>query len=309
MSTPSSTARHGLPFVSVVIPTRDRAAMLRTCLRSLQNQNYPRALFEIVVVDDGSSDETPAAVAAAALCAEPRVRYVRLDAAGVNAARNVGVGASKGDPICFVDDDTEAPPNWLLSLIQGTQRHPQAGGFGGRVLDRYEGFKVVTCGREADSFAPRADEGPVTTVVGCNMACRRRALEKTGGFASELSGWGDELELHQRMRCLDLEVVFIPHAFLWHRRSGNRRTTLRAYYRRGQERTRYRLRYGLPAGQAGGTTVLQFFRYAGHAALRRCHWGLFAAAGALGELTEEVRQRRRSQTRHSPVEWFTPIKR
>ena len=106
------------PAVSVVVPTRNRARYLRTSLGSLMRQSLDQP-FEVVVVDDASSDETPR------LAAELGVLLVRHDSPeGPNAARNAGIRAASGELIVFVDDDVEAPDGWLAALAEGARRHP-----------------------------------------------------------------------------------------------------------------------------------------------------------------------------------------
>src|SRR5262245_50750930 len=90
-------------LLSVIVPTRNRAQLLRSLLRSLVEQTLPAREFEVVVVDDGSTDETPA------ICREAgrdlRLQYHRLPASGISAAKNVGIFAATGSIILFFDDD------------------------------------------------------------------------------------------------------------------------------------------------------------------------------------------------------------
>src|SRR2546430_10472903 len=136
-------------LVSVVVPTWNRAALLRDALASLASQDYPPERYEIVVVDDGSTDAT-SAVAADSVESDslPRVQYVRQAHAGLNAARNAGIAAAKGDLICFVDDDVEAPRAWLRAIVQGAARHPYAGCLGGPIHLRIEGRHPRLCSKE-----------------------------------------------------------------------------------------------------------------------------------------------------------------
>ena len=136
------------PFISVVIPTRNRAHLLADALGSLLRQDYSTERYEIVVVDDGSTDETPLIVEElAADSRQPRVRLFRQPPKNQNAARNRGLSEAKGDLIAFFDDDEFAPKEWLSSLVQGAARHPDAGCLGGPARLQLEGRPPRLCER------------------------------------------------------------------------------------------------------------------------------------------------------------------
>ncbi|MGH2803374.1 MAG: glycosyltransferase family 2 protein, partial [Thermoleophilaceae bacterium] len=102
------------PVVSVVVPTRGRAAYLEVTLDSLLAQRT-EVPHEILVVDDGAADDTRGVAAA-----RPRVRYVAHDGKrGLNVARNTGVRESRAPLVAFVDDDVLVPPGWLDALADG----------------------------------------------------------------------------------------------------------------------------------------------------------------------------------------------
>ena len=104
------------PAVTVVVPTRGRAAYLEVTLGSLLRQRTGTP-HEIIVVDDGSADATRDVAARAG------VRCVSHGASrGLNAARNTGIREGRGLLLAFVDDDVEAPPGWLEALARGAER-------------------------------------------------------------------------------------------------------------------------------------------------------------------------------------------
>ncbi len=102
-------------LVSVVIPTYNRAASLRETLDSLARQTYPADRFEVIVVDDGSTDGTPEV---ANLAFPYRLRYVRQDNAGSAAARNHGAQKSSGDLLIFLDDDITVETEFVGALVR-----------------------------------------------------------------------------------------------------------------------------------------------------------------------------------------------
>ena len=134
------------PLVSVVIPTRNRADLLSDALGSLVEQDYPADRYEILVVDDGSIDDTPSVVEALAQAhSKPRLSLLRQPAKNQNAARNRGVSEAKGELIAFLDDDELAPANWLSGLVAGFMRHPDADVVGGPYRLRLEASTPRVC--------------------------------------------------------------------------------------------------------------------------------------------------------------------
>src|SRR5918999_336035 len=191
------SARMDPPVVSVVVPTRGRAAYLEVTLDSLLAQRTGFA-YEILVVDDGAADATPAVVAA-----RPRVRHVAHgEPRGLNAARNTGLRESSASLVAFVDDDVLVPPGWLDALVEGADRHPEAEAFGGPIRARFEGHAPRGCGREEPPITT-LDLGPedrrAEMAWGANFAVRRAAVERIGPFDERIvRPHGDEEEWLER---------------------------------------------------------------------------------------------------------------
>ena len=109
------------PFVSVITPTYNRAGLLPRAMESVLSQDYRD--LELIVVDDGSTDETPQVVAQ---WADPRVRYIRFEEnRGIGAARHAGVEAARGDLIAFNDSDDVWLPGKLAYQVSLFQRYPE----------------------------------------------------------------------------------------------------------------------------------------------------------------------------------------
>jgi glycosyltransferase involved in cell wall biosynthesis len=106
--------------VSVVIPTYNRAHTVLDAIRSVLAQRFTD--LELVVVDDGSTDDTPARIAG---IADPRLRYLRGRHAGVSAARNLGVRGSSGALVAFLDSDDRWDPDKLACEVDFLDRHPE----------------------------------------------------------------------------------------------------------------------------------------------------------------------------------------
>jgi glycosyltransferase involved in cell wall biosynthesis len=123
------------PLVSVVLPTHERSAWLRRAVDSVTAQTYSR--WEIVLVDDGSTDDTPAVTQELRnRLGEDRVRIVRIANSGVCAARNHGLAAARGELIAYLDDDNVMHPLWLKAVVWGFSQRPDVDVvYGGIIID------------------------------------------------------------------------------------------------------------------------------------------------------------------------------
>lgn len=179
--------REARPTVSVVIPTCNRAGILRRCLAAVARQSY-RPL-EVIVVDDASTDETTAMLEDFARShASPDIRRLRFDGhRGANAARNWGVGESRGAIVAFLDSDCIAESDWLERLIAGFG-HGGVAAVTGVCTDP----TPANIYELAFSGSNRVHgEGAAPRLVGGNMAVRKEVLMRFG--------W-DEDRRHQVMR-------------------------------------------------------------------------------------------------------------
>jgi len=288
------------PAVSIVVPTRNRAGYLEVTLASLAAQ-APGVPYEVIVVDDGSSDETGAVVERAAAEARDgsgprRVAYLsHKTSRGPNAARNTGIAAARGPLIALIDDDVRVPAGWVGELAAGAVRHRWAEAVGGPIRASLEGPAPRSCGRESAPVTT-LDLGPrdceTDFVWSANMAVRRGAIERIGGFDESVPIYGDEEEWLIRLHANGGRVAYVAGAWLEHRRAGDDarlRALARAEYRRGRAAVRNDRRKGslLPLRRE-----LRDLAGAGwHTARRRCPQGLVMGAHAAGRIVETVRGR------------------
>ncbi len=124
------------PKISIVLPTHDRAALLPRAVASVRAQRYPH--WELVIVDDASSDATPKVIAG---FEDPRIRSIRVEHGGVCAARNAGLAEVTGDVVAYLDDDNTLHPLWLKALGWAFGEHPEiTAAYGGFVIDDIGGL-------------------------------------------------------------------------------------------------------------------------------------------------------------------------
>jgi glycosyltransferase involved in cell wall biosynthesis len=273
---------------SIVVPTRDRANYLRVSLDSLLAQQVG-APFEVIVVDDGSTDETPAVAERAG------AKLIRMPARGPNAARNAGLHAAEAELVLFVDDDIDAPRAWLAAYLDGAERHPDAEAFGGPIRARFEGRAPRSCGREPAPITTLdlgAEDREAELVWSANMAVRRQAFERVGEFDEELPQFGEEEEWVMRLRAAGGRVVYLAGARLDHRRAegdAELATLMRGAYVRGQRLRRHDVRKGSPPTLARELRVLAGCGW--HTVRYGCPQGLVMGAHSLGRVLATVRPR------------------
>jgi glycosyltransferase involved in cell wall biosynthesis len=208
------------PVMSVVVCAYNAGDTLDECLRHACALDYPD--LEIIVVDDGSTDDT-----AEIARRHPRARLVTIEHAGLSVARNAGLDAATGDLIAYLDADAYPSPEWPYYLALGLDS-PTVGGVGGPnlpPLDDAPGAHRVA----------RAPGGPVHVLLtddraehvpGCNMAFWKGALEEAGGFDPIYTSAGDDVDLCWKV-LERWEIGFHPAALVWHHRRSGLRTYLR----------------------------------------------------------------------------------
>lgn len=192
---PSSEPADDL-VLSVIIPTRDRAQLLQRALQSLRAQSLPPDRFEVLVIDNGSSDDT-AAVVSAAQRQSPNVRYFFEPRPGLHAGRHHGLKEAVSNNLVFADDDIRATPGWLTAIAENFA-DPGVAMVGG---NNYPDFLVPPpAWLERLCRPPRAGGQAIVAMLslltlpegrreisplmiwGCNFAIRRRVLLDAGGF-------------------------------------------------------------------------------------------------------------------------------
>ena len=209
------------PFVSVIVCSYNGAKTLAGCLDSLGKLNYPE--YEILLVDDGSTDDT------AYIAAQfPNVRYIHQTNHGLSHARNTGATAAKGEVVVYTDSDCMADVDWLYYLIGTLQSGAYAGVGGPNVSPPAQNW-VQAC----VAAAPGGPSHVLLTdtiaehIPGCNMAFYRWAFDQAGGFDPEYHKAGDDVDFCWRLQQAGGVIAFSPTAIVWH----HRRFTLRAFFK------------------------------------------------------------------------------
>ena len=209
------------PRVSVVVCAYNAVATIDECLDALEQVNYPD--FEVIVVNDGSTDGTGAAAAR-----YRSVRVIETANAGLSAARNVGLHNATGDIVAYTDADVRVDPEWLTYLVRPFDAPEVAAAGGPAVIPREDPW-FAQCVARAPGGPTHVllDDRTAEHVPGCNCAFRRDALLAIGGFNPVFRRAGDDVDVCWRIQARGWTVGFAPAALVWHRH----RATTRGYWR------------------------------------------------------------------------------
>lgn len=247
--------------VTVAIPTYNRADFLRQTLAGIVAQQFPRDHFEVLVIDNNSSDHTRAVVAEFA-AAKPAPRYVPEPQQGLDYARNRAIAEARGDIVLFGDDDILVAPDWIAQMAVPLLADParRIGAVGGEVIPVFPDGLPDWIREWHAPLAFRADTGPLPpqhSPMGANLAFPKWVFEQLGPFHTALDRAagnyfsGGDSEMIRRVREAGLDVWFAPAAAVKHQMPASR-TTFRYARRHAFDSARSRVidRAGQP-GAAG----------------------------------------------------------
>jgi glycosyltransferase involved in cell wall biosynthesis len=308
--------------VSVLLATRNRAALLRDTLARLAELDTSGLDWEVIAIDNGSSDDTPRVL-------EDMARILPLQAlheprAGKNIALNRGLALARGELLLFTDDDVLAQRGWLQAHVGAARRWPAASIFAGRILLRFpagtpehlklhEPVRSLLC-----EFVPPLPEGPTPQLpLGANFSVRSRAMQGIrlddgiGPQEGRNYAMGSETELLKRLREQGHTIVYVPDAAIEHVVQPNQLEIswlLGRSYRLGRGLTRMGFAYGDPSPRVLGVP-LRVWRQLAHTQLRYSLSRFFSwprefdiaceyqrLRGAIFELRQMARERRESPT-------------
>ena len=225
--------------ISIIIPTYNRSAPLRRALKSVIEQDFPRADYEILVVDNASTDNTRAvAEETIQMYRGHTIRYIYEPIPGLLPARHRGAAESQGVVLVFIDDDIEADHAWLAAIHDAFQ-DPDVHMVGGRNLPNYEvappswinqivgpgpDRAIMYCGYYSLlDFGERRREIDANYVWGLNFSIRRETLYRLGGFHPDTvprryqryQGDG-ETGVSIKLKEQGLKAIYEPHALVHH---------------------------------------------------------------------------------------------
>jgi len=231
-------------MLSVIIPTRNRSEFLRLALQSLQSQTYPLDRFEVLVIDNGSTDDTKQVIESFQQ-SFGNIRYFFDPTPGLHVGRHVGLREAKEDILVYADDDIEATPTWLEGIAESFQDQ-EVVLVGGKNLPKYEVappdwiekmWKEDEYGNRILGYLSLLDLGDEIKeidpnyVYGCNFSIRKSTLLEAGGFhpdamPQELIKYRGDGESHVSTYILSngYKAVYNPKASVYHMVPSSRMT-------------------------------------------------------------------------------------
>ena len=205
------------PQFSIIIPTYGRPRQLNACLRSVVQLEYPRDLFEVLVVDDGSPE--PPETVIATYCEYLNLRYLRQEHAGPATARNTGAASARGKFLAFIDDDCAPATDWLRTLEARFTQHPVEA-VGGRTQNGLPENPYSTASQTLIDylylyFNSIADHARF--FASNNLAFPAEQFRAIGGFEPTFpKAAGQDRELCDRWLHHGYQMIYAPEVVVFH---------------------------------------------------------------------------------------------
>jgi glycosyltransferase involved in cell wall biosynthesis len=208
-------------IISILIATRNRCQSLRTSLTYVRQTAARFAgSSEVIVIDNGSEDDTSNIVSQFGSEWPGIIRYIYEPRKGKSIALNSGIASSRGEILVFTDDDCYPTPSWLSCIAAEFRRDETLGGLGGRAelfdkADANIGTRTAACRAEVRSVSEA-----LFTLIGCNMAFRRQVIDRVGPFDCHLGpGTGviaEDMDYLYRVYRTGEKLAYVPEVLVYH---------------------------------------------------------------------------------------------
>lgn len=241
-----------LPFVSVVMPVRNRRALLEKCLQSIREMDYPQDRLEVIVADADSEDGS------AELAESMGATVIPNPAKDLCTGRNLAFAACSGEIVAFCDSDSVVPKDWIRSALKYLQ-DPAIAGVGGPEMTPNEGVvpqSIHCCFTLPSYVSVHSHSGRagavrrVPHVPTCNFVCRREALSKVMPL-SWTKGCGSDLHLGRMLREQGYALLRAPDVRMWHHKRSTWQAFMSQLYAYGKGRA-HLVKTGSPLGWTHG---------------------------------------------------------
>ena len=222
-----------LPFISVVIPTYNRREYLKICLDAFARQTYPQNLYDVIVVDDGSMDDTSSFLSEYSKSTPFTLISLRQENQGPAIARNLGIRKARGELVAFTDDDCVVKEDWLYNHSRSFN-DDMVGGVGGVVESKVLGIYGLYFDYMG-ILSPLADAETVYYIITANACYRKDVLMKAGGFNEKIKKPGcEDPILSIKVRQMGYTLRYNPESVVWHYHKNNIKSFARTFYNYGR---------------------------------------------------------------------------
>jgi glycosyltransferase involved in cell wall biosynthesis len=226
------------PKYSVIIPTYNRSDEIIDLLNSIRKQTYPHSGFEVIIVDDGSTDNTELLVNSFSSDSDFEVKFIKTDHRGPGEARNIGMNNAVGEYFLFIDSDCIADEKWIKAIDNAVEReNPDAFGGPDAVLPDFTPLQkaidysmtsfLTTGGMRGHSKKKLAKYYPRSF----NMGIHQNIYHNIGGMCGLRHG--QDLEFSRRIVASGTKVIYIPNAIVYHKRRSSIKKFFRQVYNWG----------------------------------------------------------------------------
>lgn len=206
--------------ISIIICTYNRELYLPRCLEHLKNQTEAPSNFEIILINNNSTDNTEN-ICENFVRENPQlsVIYIKENNPGLSFARNIGIETASGDILCFIDDDGFAIPEYvsIIKKIVEDSQYTDIISFGGKVIPCYnEGMEPKWLSKYIDGLVSKVDLGDQVMLfrkkypAGCNMLFRKEFFDNYGGFNVDLHTRGDDKFVFDKLKKAGLKTLYLP---------------------------------------------------------------------------------------------------
>lgn len=203
------------PFVSIIVPAYNEEKYIHSCLKSLLNQDYPRSCYEIILVDNNCSDQTPL------IARKLKIRVIKEKKRGLIFALIGGINQARGEIIAIFNADCQAKPNWLSQIVSEYQKDPLVVGVSHPIDYRPKTILTILT-------------LPITNAIniifkimpGCHLSFKKEAYLKVGGYSSK-AGFSEDVYISKQLKKVGkIKIIPFPLATASSRRFTNLKTFL-----------------------------------------------------------------------------------
>ncbi len=195
-------------MISIIIPTHNSASTIQQCISSITSQIYPKKNYEIILVDDGSTDETLNLVKDMGAN-----KIIKVDPCFQGKARNIGANNAKGNVLAFIDSDCAADKDWLKTIEKEIETNES---IGGPVLNGNNHSLIAWAEylMEFSEFNEYKQRGIIPFIASCNQVCTKKSFLLVDGFPeNKLS---EDVYLGNSFKNAGIKLLFVPELQIKH---------------------------------------------------------------------------------------------